>query len=145
MSQLKALINREIDRKQQRIRGVVVTDPQLKEFDLIGMDFPTWVVDVDIGRDQILRDVPIKINGPKARFYARAGSPVWLEKDAQGRYQITAPADRAKVQAKVIELDEDTGVAAPTGVEGFTRVWNDGVNGFPKITVLDKDGNEVIL
>ncbi len=30
------------------------------------------------------------------------------------------------------------------GGVGFS-FWNDGVNGFPKITVLDEDGNEVIL
>ncbi len=161
MSRLKALINREVDRKQQRIRGRVLTDPQLKDFDLIGMAFPTWVVDVDVGRDQILRDVPVKINGPKARFYAHAGFPVWLDKDAQGRYQVTAPADRAKNQGNVILVDEDTGIASAVGNVGFTSTrevfdfykgggvgssfWNDDVNGFPKITVLDEDGNEVIL
>ena len=67
-----------------------------------------------------LRDVPIKINGPKARFYARRNSPVFLQKDAQGRYQIIGPADRSQEQGNLIEVDEDTGIAAAPIDIGFT-------------------------
>lgn len=160
MSDLKKLITREIKSVRQQIRGKVVSDPVQKNFDVSGGQFFTWVADVDVGGDQLLRDVPIKINGPKARFYARLFSPVFLEKDAQGRYQIIGPADRVTRQGNLIELDEDTDVfAAPIPI-GFTTViqafefyegtgipggslWNDGVHGFPEVTNFDDQGNEV--
>lgn len=161
MSDLKRLINREIRGARERIRGRVVTDPSFKSFDPSGVAFLMPVVDVAIeGGDRLLRDVPVKINGPKARFYSRLDAPVFLEKDAQGRYQVVAPADRVTQQGSFLELDEDTDVVTPSGNIGFTTVtqpfefyegtgipggslWNDGVRGFPERTNLDKDGNEV--
>lgn len=157
---IKELIRRENKAIAERIRGRVMSDPVQKNFDPTGIQFFTWVVDVDIGADRLLRDVPVKINGPKARFYARTGSPVFLEKNQQGRYQVVSPADRVREQGTLIELDEDTNVAAPVGDIGFDLVvqafefyegtgipggsnWNDGVHGFPEITKLDADGNEV--
>lgn len=122
MSDLKRLISREIKTRRDRIRGKIVTDPSFRVFDPGGAQFLTPVADVDVGGDQILRDVPVKISGPKARFYAKLGSPVWLEKDAQGRYQITAPADRIAKQGNVIEIDEDTEVVTTGGSTGFTVV-----------------------
>lgn len=161
-SDLKQLINREIKAAAKQLRGRVMSDPVQKDFDVVGMESFTWVVDVDVGSDQLLRDVPVKINGPKARFYARRNSPVFLEKDAQGRYQVIAPSDRQHQQGRLCLLDEDTGITTPTGDIGFTLVtqpfefyqgptpptpgtslWNDGVHGFPEITKLDQDGNEV--
>ncbi len=160
MSDLKRLITREIQAVKQRLRGTIVSQPAQKNFDPSGGEFLTWVADVDVGGDQILRDVPIKIAGPKARFYSLEDAPVFLEKDAQGRYQIVAAADRAQQQGSLLLLNEDTDVATPSGDIGFTRVrrafnfyegtgipggsfWNDGVHGFPEVTVLDQDGNEV--
>ncbi len=162
MSDLKGLINREIDRRQERLRGVVLTDPRLKTFDVTGGLFPTWVVDVDIGASRILQNVPVKINGPKARHYARAGSPVFLEKNEQGRYQVVAPADRVRVPGTVRLLDEDTGVFSAGGAAGISStrepfefyegtgipgggLWHDHINGFPKITVVDETGTEINL
>ena len=160
MSDLKKLITREIKSVQQRIRGRVVSQPKQLNFDPSGAEFLTWVADVDVGGDQILRDVPIKINGPKARFYALIDAPCFLEKDASGRYQLVSAAERAQQQGNLILLDEDTDVTTPGGDIGFTTVrrpfefyegsglpggsfWNDGVHGFPEVSVLDQDGNEV--
>lgn len=116
---LKGLINREIRERRDRIRGRVVSAPRQVNFDTTGAQFFTWVVDVDVGGDEILRNVPVKINGPKARFYARVGFPVFLEKDAQGRYQVVSPADRAPQQGGVILVDESTGQASAGGNFGF--------------------------
>lgn len=160
MSDLKRLINREIRAGRERIRGRIASDPTFKNFDPSGGLFLTSVVDVDAGGDRLLRDVPVKINGPKARFYSRIDAPVFLEKDAQGRYQVVAPADRANQQGSFAEFDEDTDVVAPAGAIGFTTVtqpyefyegtgipggsfYNDGVHGYPERTNLDADGNEV--
>ncbi len=160
MSDLKQLITREQKSIKQQIRGRVMSSPVQKNFDVIGIQFLQWVVDVDVGGDRLLRDVPVKINGPKARFYARRNSPVFLEKDAQGRYQVISPADRSQEPGSLIEVDEDTGIAdAPvpigfqlvirpyefyqgTGVPGGS-FYNDGVHGYPEVTKLDADGNEV--
>lgn len=160
MSDLKRLITREQKAIKQQLRGRIMSSPVQKNFDVIGIQFLQWVVDVDVGGDKLLRDVPVKINGPKARFYARRDSPVFLEKDAQGRYQVVSPADRSQEQGSLTEIDEDTGLAdAPvpigfrlviqpfefyegTGVPGGS-LWNDGVHGFPEVTKLDQDGNEV--
>ena len=160
MSDLKQLITREQKALKDQIRGRIMSSPVQKNFDLIGIQFLQWVSDVDVGGDLLLRDVPIKINGPKARFYARRNSPVFLQKDAQGRYQIIGPADRSQEQGNLIEVDEDTGIAAAPIDIGFTlrieafefyegtgipggSLWNDGVHGFPAVTKLDADGNEV--
>lgn len=161
-SDLKNLINREQKAVKQQIRGKIMSDPVQKNFDTAGALQFTWVCDVDIGSNRLLRDVPVKINGPKARFYSRRDSPVFLEKDSQGRYQIIGPADKGPQQGRICFLDEDTGIVSPTTPVGFTLVvrpfefyqgptpptpgtsfWNDGVHGFPEITKLDQDGNEV--
>lgn len=160
MSDRKALINREIDARREMIRGRIVSQPTFKNFDGIGAQFLTPVVDVDVGAERPLRDVPVKINGPKARFYAKIGSPVFLAKDAQGRYQVVGPADRAKEQGSVRLVSISAGTSTAAGNIGlqFIRqpfefyqadsvpgnsLWNDGVNGFPKFTILDGSGNEV--
>lgn len=160
MSDLKQLITREIKAAKEQLRGRIMSDPVQKNFNVVGMESLTWVCDVDVGGDRILRDVPVKINGPKARFYSRRDSPVFLEKDAQGRWQILGPADRIRRQGNICLLDEDDGIVTPSGNIGFELVvrpfefyegtgipggglWNDGVNGFPKLSILDQDGNEV--
>lgn len=160
MSDLKSLITREQKAVKQQIRGKIMSDPVQKNFDTAGAAQFTWVCDVDIGSNRLLRDVPVKINGPKARFYARRDSPVFLEKDSQGRYQIIGPADKGPQQGRICFLDEDTGIVSPTSPIGFTLVvqpyefykgtglpggsfYNDGVHGYPEITKLDQDGNEV--
>lgn len=121
MSQ-KDLTTREIKRTigMQRIRGRCLSNPTRKNFDVTGIHSPTWVVDVDIGADNVLRDVPVKIAGHKARSYARLGSPVWLERDAHGRYQVIAAADRTNEQGVLRVLNEDTGLMAAGGSAGFT-------------------------
>ena len=119
MSDLKRLINREIDKKMIRIRGTCVTDPRQVNFDPGGAQFLTFVTDVDVGGNRILENVPIKA-GAKARFFAKKGSPVFLERDAQGRYQVVAPAERVQTQGNVTELDEDLATVNAAGFIGFT-------------------------
>lgn len=121
MSDLKRLIDRSIDRRMERVRGTCVTDPFQINFDPGGNQFLTFVVDVDVGSNRILERVPIKL-GAKARFFAKAGSPVFLERDAQGRYQVVSPADRVQMAGNVTEIDEDTDTESPAGTIGFTVV-----------------------
>lgn len=119
---LKALINREISGRRERIRATVLTEPRLQNFDPSGVEFPTFVVDVDIGGDRVVEAVPVKTQGARGRFYARPGFPVFLEKDAQGRYQVVSAADRAQSQGNLVLINEDTDVVTTGGLVGFTLV-----------------------
>lgn len=122
MSQ-KQLIRRELKAARERIRGRVIGDPYPLAFDPSGSNFPVFVAPgVDTGGVRLLERVPIKINGPQARLYARNGSPVFLEKDAQGRYQIVGPADRAPQAGSLKTINEDTDVTTAANGVGFTTV-----------------------
>jgi hypothetical protein len=155
VSDLKRLIAREIRGRRERIRGRVLAEPFQVPSDSGGA--LQWVTHVDVGGRRVLERVPIKIGSARARDYARIGSPVWLDRDAQGRYQITAPADRGVVQAPVSVFDEDAAGFTPGGMQGFTAevvdfewyaengTWGDGVSDFPKVIVRDGTGAEVAL
>jgi hypothetical protein len=160
MSSRQDLIGREIKAARTVRRGTIVSDPVRKFFDPAGAESFTWVSDVDIGDDVIMRNVPIKINGSRARGYARLGLPVEIQRNAQGRWQIIGPADRATAQASITELDETTDTTTAAGETGILIIreefawyanignpgesrWNNGNDGFPKIRILDGDGNEL--
>lgn len=124
MSNLKRLISREIRAQaiNRRIRGKILTPPAPLNFDFTGAQDLTFVCDVDVGGEQPLRNVVVKINGPKARFYAQPGSPVYLDTDASGRFQVVAPADRAPEQGTLQTLDEDAESFTPAGNVGLSLV-----------------------
>ena len=117
---LKRLIGREVRRARARLRGVVASVPQQKYFNPTGLQGLTWVVDVDIGQGRLLIDVPIKINGPQARLYAKLGMPVFLERDSGQRWQIVSPADRLNGVANVQIFDEDATTTAAGDSFGIT-------------------------
>jgi hypothetical protein len=117
---LKRLIGREVRRSRARMRGVVASVPQQKFFNPSGLQGLTWVVDVDIGQGRLLRNVPIKINGPQARLYAKLGMPVFLERDSGQRWQIISPADRLNGIATVQIFDEDLTTTAAGDSFGVT-------------------------
>lgn len=157
----KRLIAREVAAAGDKLRGVVVSDPEQKLFRPAQTDAFTWIVNVDIGGNRLLRDVPVKVYGQKARSYAKLNQPVFLERDARGRYQVIGPSDRVPRQGNVTLLDEDDRTTSSGGLVGYTvtrevfeyykgnlptagtGLW--GTKGFPKITVRDKDGNVVDL
>ncbi len=158
MSMTKKLINREIAAAAQVLRGTVVTNPAQKAFNPGGASSFTYVVDVDIGATKLLRDVPVKVFGSASRTYARIGSPVFLQRDVHGRYQVVAPSDRVTQPAVIQEYDEADESDIAAGSVGFTvsrepfeyyanvggdSLWANGSDGFPRIRVLDGDGNEV--
>ncbi len=119
---LKALINKEIDARRELVRGTVMTDIRQVNFDPTGAQFPTYVVDVDVGGDRIMQNVPVKTAGSRGRFYARPGFPVYLEKNAQGRYQVIAAGDRKISSGSLILLNEDTDAASAGVGVGFTQI-----------------------
>lgn len=120
MSDQQKLIDRELRAKRELIRGTVLSDPVQADFRPTEADSFTWVVDVDIGRGRILRDVPVKAVGTKGRGYALLGNPVFLQRDARGRFQVIGAADRIHAVASVQELDEDAGTGSSVGSIGLT-------------------------
>lgn len=163
MSDASRFVRREIRAASDRMRGTVVSQPTQKFFRPTQSAAYTWVVDVDVGNtgEVLLRDVPVKISAG-TRFYARLGNAVFLERDARGRWQVIGPADRVQAQGNVTELDESDDSSTAAGQQGFTIVrppfefyegdqaqapgtslWNNGVDAFPKVRILNGAGQEV--
>lgn len=120
---IRKFVQREVENRavKERVRGRVMSLPALKEFDPTGGASLTWVVDVDIGRNRLLRDVPVKLSAARSRAYARIGAAVFLERNARGRFQVVSQADRVQQPGVITVLNEDTDVAAPSGsTTGFT-------------------------
>jgi hypothetical protein len=62
-----------------------------------------WACDVDIGEDELLRNVPVATNN-KDILYADIGKPVALKKVGPGKYQIIGLAKTAKSTTHIIYL-----------------------------------------
>ncbi len=120
MSREQRTIRREIQASNDRLRGTVASELRQTFFRPAQLEAAMWVCDVIIDGDQVLRDVPVKINGQRARSYAAVGRPVFLERNARGRWQVIGPSDRQVAQGKLVELDLDTDVSATAGNTGFT-------------------------
>ncbi len=159
MSRAQRAIVREIRAANDRRRGTVLTELRKEFFRPAQLTGAMWVTDVAVsGADQVLRDVPVKINGHRARSYAAVGRPVFIERNARGRWQVIGPADRQVGQGSIVELDLDTDVATPSALSsGFTfrrepfefyegggvgsSLWNDGITPFPKTSIIGPDGS----
>jgi len=157
---VKQQISRELRRGRTKTRGRTTSDPYLHSIDPANKLYTTWVVDVDTGANRILKRVPIKANN-RGRGYARRCSPVFLERDARGRWQVIGPGDRVPQSGTKTLLNRATGATTPIadGV-GFVVApvdyldhWQENLGGFsrfelqthdyPGVKVIDPDGNEV--
>lgn len=155
-SGLKRLMRREIDARQQIKTGTVISVRRLLDVD--GQNSATWVVDVDIGAGEALRDVAVKAGSDGERFYAGLGMSVQLARNTAGRFDIVGPGDR--ITNPTVVKTYALGVSTPTDTSnvGFTiervayefykgpnppvadSLWNDGVTSFPLVRILDGDG-----
>lgn len=162
MSSQTALIRREMRAQPADIVGTVISHRALSNFDGEVNGAAMWVVDVEIGANRVLRDVPVKASSTGGREYAARGQSVVLRRNAQGRYDLVGPADR-KIAFTVskqydLTLDVVTATASlgftferkafnffkgPTPPTAGTSLWNDGNTSFPHIIIVDADGNEV--
>lgn len=154
---IKGLIRREIEARKDLV-GTVLKKRELVQFDGTGAT-GVWVVDVDVGGNRVLRDVPVKAGSDGSRFYADINQTVLLRRNTQGRFDVIGPADRVAAQAVEKEYDLQAGTEVSSRSVGFTvnkvpfefyqgggvgaSRWNDGVTPFPKVQILDGDGNEV--
>lgn len=158
MSTLKRLIRREVGTQKETIVGTVLTETHITDFDGVGGG--VFVVDVEVGANNYLRNVPVKAN--RNRFYAQIGQTVLLRRNAQGRYEVTAPGDR--VASPVTEKSYDLGDGSEQSSNdlGFTServdlpfyetldgispsgvLWADGVTAFNLVRIVDALGNPV--
>jgi hypothetical protein len=156
MSRLGSLIKREEDQRRD-IVGRVVTQRELRNFEATAS--PVWVCSVDIGRNRLLENVPIRaVNGN--RFYAEMGAAVFLRREANGRLYVSGPVNRSRQPTSVKTYTIGNPTAQTASTLGFTfspvpfeyyegtgppsgSFWNDGVTPFPLVQVLDGDGNPV--
>jgi len=157
-TKLKQLSRREIRAQKDSLIGTILTAPHVVDFD--GSGAGVWVVDVEIGSNQYLKDVPVK--AIDNRFYAQLGQVVSLRRNAQGRYEVTGPGDR--VTSPMVVKEYNIGVtSAVSSTEfgfGFDRVpysyyatldggaplgviWNDGTTPYNLVRILDAQGNPV--
>lgn len=157
---LRRLVRQEIISRQQYIMGKVLSVRERRDFD--AGTSPVWVADIDVGGERVMRNVLIKTNNGTVR-YAELGQTVMVDLGAKGRATVMGPGDRVVGTTEVKDYVIETGVDAGSGVDfGFsharrpydfyqgptpgtpgTSLWSDGVNGYPKIAILDPLGNEV--
>lgn len=121
MSETKRLIRREIRARKELIVGTVLTRRVIRAFSP-SATAPVWVVDVDIGGNNVLQNVPIKSGGDGSRFYADQGQTVLLRRNALGRWQVIGPGETKIGQLTVETFDPNTAVSGGTAAQGFTVV-----------------------
>lgn len=156
----RRLIRQEIEARTQFINGTILSDPELKTFDGSGSGSPTWVADLDISSNRPVADVPVRaVNGSYS--YARKNAAVLVKLTAGGQIEIVGPGERLTGTSVIKEYHFGVTTAVSSENEGFTSriepfeyyqgggpgasLWNDGVTPFPKTTILDGDGNPVVL
>ena len=159
MSDLRKLIRQEIINRREFMVGTILDTPEVKAFDGSGgTGGPRWVAPVTIGSNRHLKNVPIKaVNG--TRHYARRGSTVLLRRNVSSRFEVIGPGDRRAAVQIVKTYVPGNLTAQSTANIGFSfreetfefyegagppnSLWNDGSTPFPKVTIIDGDGNPV--
>ena len=138
---LKQAIRREIQARTETLVGTVVSNQALIAYDASVSGGETWVVDVDIGSNRILKDVPIKA-GTRGRFFAQLGQSVALRRNLLGRFDIVGPADRVRSGGVLTTYNPNAGAAGAAAQTGFQAVlrpleWYQGaqaMRGAPALT-----------
>lgn len=86
---LTYLMQATVDANETVLEGKTLTRPTLLATDGVAV---IYVVDVNIGQKDPLRNVPISRNN-RELLYADAGTAVQLERSASGQWEITGLAD----------------------------------------------------
>ncbi len=124
MSRERQRIVREIQNREPFISGTVIGRLRIQRFDGTGPGSGVmWVVDVEIGSNRPMLNVPVKASGDGGRFYAQDGAAVLLRRNASGRFQVVGPGDRAN--APMVTSEYDLATLQQIGVDsslGASRV-----------------------
>jgi hypothetical protein len=155
--QLRDFVKREVRATPGRlIAGTVLTPPKLKDFG--AGSSPVWVVDVAIGSNRPLKNVPVKGGANGSRSYADLGQVVLVKEQTGEKFQVIGPGDK-KIAVTVVKT-YDIGILNPTttanlGQQVVRRPYSYyrgdlpgtpnsglyGTPGYPKIETVDGDGN----
>lgn len=126
MSASKELIRREIRNREHYIVATVISDLALKNSDQSdgsgGTGGPQWVVDLDIGSNRPLLNVPVKASGSGARFYAQRGQVVTAKVLALGRMIVIGPGDAIGGEKVTTYYSLETSAEVSSESQGFQRV-----------------------
>lgn len=139
-------------------RGTVKGDATTIPYNTAGLRYRVRVVDVDIGQDELIRNVIVQSQtGTGGREYARSGKGVIIRRNLGGRWMCIGPSDRTITTGQLQVLNEITEVtAAAVPNSGFTNTrvdfqyfatnnrWNNGTTPFNFVRVEDALGNEVL-
>ena len=117
---IRQLIREEMDAREQTIIGTVVRQRRLIEFDGSVGGSPCWVVDVDIGSSRLVTYVPVKGGSGLRKTYADIGQSVVLRRNANGRFDVVGPGDRAMGIRKTKGYDLSDGSYIQGPDEGFS-------------------------
>lgn len=115
MSILTNITQANIKDATKELNGRAVTRPALLVTDGVGL---TYAIDVDIGQDEILKNVPIA-RGNKDTFYADVGAAVRLRRTESGGFEVSGfshelPGTRIRIPVSIPYLpfgDAGTGGA----------------------------------
>lgn len=119
MSTLKQNIRREITSRGETIVGTVIGKLRMQRFDQTTLGAPVWVVDIEVGSNNYLKNVPVKAGANGSRFYAQLGQTVLLRRNALGRFQVVAPGDRVSTPVTIKTYDLTDGSETGSADEGF--------------------------
>lgn len=138
---LKSLMRREVDRQRDHRIGTVLSEMRLTDFDSGGSG--VFVVDIEIGSNNYLHDVPVK--GLRDRFHAQLQQTVELRRGAQGRWEVVGPGNRALVGGGIKTYDLSARTNQTTTTQGWVsdRVdfdYYQTVDGAAPLGVLFGDG-----
>lgn len=157
MNPTQLIANRDRRLADETRRATVKSSLKLIPYDTAGLRARVWVIDVDIGQGELLRNVIVQsTTGTGGRQYASLGSGVLLRRNLGGRWLCVGPADRTIKTGQIQILNEITdAVTAAVADSGFTSVrqpfeyyatgsrWANGTTPFNFVLITDASGNEV--
>jgi hypothetical protein len=156
--QLRDFVAREVRARGESISGTVLTPPKLKNFG--AGSSPVWVVDVAIGSNRQLKNVPVKADSRGSRNYAALEQAVICKRQTGEKFQVIGPGDK-KIAVTVVKTytvgDINPLATANLGQQVIRRpfsyyqgdlpgtpnsgLW--GTAGFPKIETVDGNGDPI--
>ena len=125
--EINDLIRRSLKAKASTRIGTVMTTPVMFNMDNSAGGAPVWVVDVEIGSNRLLKNIPVKSGSDRSIEYAKRGMAVKLERTAYGRWVVVGPGDRVTAPLVIKHYDINTKVASSTVSRGFS-VFRPGID-----------------
>jgi len=114
---LRKIIDWQIAAADGQLFGTIAS-PFYQYYDIAGQW--TWACDVDIGKDEVLRNVPVATSSREI-IYAQEGMPVALNQMGPNKYAITGLSKKVQSTTHIIYVSFD---------DAFGRIVNTVTKGF---------------